>query len=82
MGGGYGGKISLPNRVAAATAVAANKLGKPVRLVLDIETNMRMMGKRLPYLCQYKVSLYMMKREKRKECRNLRFRPPSPPLAS
>ena len=47
--------------MAAAAAVAANKLNKPVRMVLDIETNMKLMGKRLPYLCQYKVSLCMMK---------------------
>ena len=48
-----GGKISQPNNVAAACAVAATKLRRPVRIVMDIRTNMEMLGKRLPYLVQY-----------------------------
>jgi xanthine dehydrogenase molybdopterin-binding subunit B len=55
LGGAYGAKISRPNQIAAACAVAANKLNRPVRLVMDLASNMRMVGKRLPYLAKYKV---------------------------
>ena len=55
MGGAYGGK-AVPNQlVACAIAVAANKVNKPVRLVIDLQTNMEMFGKRDAYLGQYKV---------------------------
>ena len=55
LGGGYGGKLSYPTPVAAGAALAAVKLNRPVRVVLDIETNMEMFGGRLPYLVEYKV---------------------------
>ena len=57
LGGGFGGKISQPNNVAAACAVAATKLRRPVRMLMDLRTNMEMLGKRLPYLVQYKASV-------------------------
>ena len=56
LGGGYGGKLSYASPVAASAAVAAVKLNRPVRIVLDVETNMEMYGGRLPYLIEYKVS--------------------------
>jgi len=56
LGGAYGAKISKASHVAAACAVAAEVTGKPVRVVLDLETNMKMIGKRLPYLAKYEVS--------------------------
>ncbi len=56
MGGAYGGKIELPTAVAAATAVAATALKRPVRLWMPLEHNMRMFGKRNPYVFDYKVS--------------------------
>ena len=55
LGGGYGGKLQHPSRVASAAAVAALKLNRPVRIVLDIRTNMTLLGGRLPYLIQYQV---------------------------
>lgn len=55
IGGGYGGKIYLPNGIAAAASVAAKKLNQPIRLWLPLEDNMRMLGKRNPYVFDYKV---------------------------
>ncbi len=60
LGGGYGGKIFKGRGVAAAAAIAANALGKPIRMVLDIQTNMEAMGKRAPYLFNYSVSWAML----------------------
>ena len=57
LGGAFGGKIFIQNAVATATAVAANKLRRPVRLWMNLEDNMRMMGKRNPYLFDYQVEL-------------------------
>jgi xanthine dehydrogenase/oxidase len=41
--------------VSAAAAIAAHKVNKPVRVVLDLRSNMEMFGKRLPYMGKYKV---------------------------
>ena len=38
VGGAYGGKARIAGHVAGAAAIAANKLKRPVRLVMDIET--------------------------------------------
>jgi xanthine dehydrogenase/oxidase len=56
VGGGFGGKETRPPYLAAAAAVAANKLGRPVRLVLDRNTDMTMIGTRHPYKGKYWVS--------------------------
>ena len=50
-------KISQPNIPAVACAVAATKLNRPVRLSMDLRSNMEMLGKRLPYLTKYKASV-------------------------
>ena len=55
LGGAYGGKIYNPNSCATAAAVAAQKLKRPVRLWLNLEDNMKMLGKRNPYVFDYKV---------------------------
>jgi len=57
LGGSYGAKIYLPNQLATAAAVAANKLGRPVRLWMPLEDNMRLFGKRTPYVFDYKMGL-------------------------
>ena len=57
LGGAYGGKISRPNMVATACAIAAHALRRPVRIVLDLETNMEMVGKRCPYVINYELTL-------------------------
>ncbi len=57
LGGSYGGKISRSTLVAVACAIAASELSKPVRIALDLDANMALVGGRLPYYCQYKVTL-------------------------
>merc|ERR1719204_410646 len=47
LGGAFGGKISNASVPATACAVAAFKLGKPVRIVLDLKSNLEAVGKRL-----------------------------------
>eukprot|EP01125_Pyxidicula_operculata_P021742 TRINITY_DN8602_c0_g1_i1.p1 TRINITY_DN8602_c0_g1~~TRINITY_DN8602_c0_g1_i1.p1 ORF type:complete len:1453 (+),score=397.51 TRINITY_DN8602_c0_g1_i1:448-4359(+) len=54
-GGGYGGKLSNSLVISGATAVAANKYNVPVRAVMELETNMRMLGKRPEYYVEYTV---------------------------
>jgi xanthine dehydrogenase/oxidase len=49
LGGGYGGKEVRPPYFATAAAVAAWAVGRPVRLALDRNTDMLMVGKRHPY---------------------------------
>lgn len=53
LGGGYGGKELRPPTIAAAAAVAACKLNRPVRLALDRNTDMTMIGKRHPFKGTY-----------------------------
>jgi len=60
MGGAYGAKITPPAQIAAATALAAQKLRKPVRTVLDIKSNFQLVGKRWPYLVKYNVSWHFL----------------------
>lgn len=55
LGGGYGSKISRQNVVWAAAAVAARKLQQPVRVVVDLNTNMTYAGWREPYYVEYDV---------------------------
>jgi xanthine dehydrogenase large subunit len=55
MGGGFGGKESQANPYAAAAAIAAVKTGRPVRVKLDRQQDMRLTGKRHPFLSQYEV---------------------------
>ncbi|KAL7051325.1 hypothetical protein ACKWTF_004430 [Chironomus riparius] len=57
LGGGFGGKISRPAQLACACALATIKLNKPVRLVLTIEDNMNIIGKRFPLYNEYIVEV-------------------------
>lgn len=49
VGGGYGGKITRANIPAAAAAVACSVMNKPVRVALDLNTSMSLIGKRFPW---------------------------------
>jgi xanthine dehydrogenase/oxidase len=55
VGGGYGSKISRAAQIAAGCGLAAHITQRPVRMHMDLETNMKMVGKRYPYYCQYTV---------------------------
>ena len=56
-GGAFGGKEAFPSILAAQTAVAAHKAGKPVRVVFDRQEDMEFTSKRHPSLCHYKVAV-------------------------
>ena len=57
LGGAYGGKASLPGHVSAAAAVAAAKLKRPVRLVMDLKSNMEILGMRHAFLTKYRAGV-------------------------
>eukprot|EP00795_Rhopilema_esculentum_P016010 gene16010-7346_t len=55
LGGGFGGKETKASIIAAAVAVVACKIGKPVRIMLDRDEDMIMTGGRHPFLSKYKI---------------------------
>jgi xanthine dehydrogenase large subunit len=55
MGGGFGGKESQSALFACIAAVAANKLGRPVKLRLDRDDDFLVTGKRHCFHCEYEV---------------------------
>ncbi|KAG7306042.1 hypothetical protein JYU34_008617 [Plutella xylostella] len=57
MGGGFGGKESRGLLVALPAALAAHRLGKPVRCMLDRDEDMVMTGTRHPFLIKYKAAV-------------------------
>nr|XP_024214404.1 xanthine dehydrogenase-like isoform X2 [Halyomorpha halys] len=57
LGGAYGSKLTRSAMIACACSVAAHKLQKPVRLVLDMRTNTKAVGKRGAYLAKYEVGV-------------------------
>jgi xanthine dehydrogenase/oxidase len=56
-GGGYGGKIGTSTYAASGSALAAQILGVPVKLVMPIETNMSMVGRRPEHYAEYTVGV-------------------------
>ena len=55
MGGGFGGKETQAGHLAVWAAVAAHKLGRPVKLRLDRDKDFMVTGKRHPFAYQYDV---------------------------
>ncbi len=55
MGGGFGGKETQGNSVAALVALAASHTGRPVRLQLDRDVDMALTGKRHPFLARFEI---------------------------
>jgi len=57
LGGGFGGKETRSCNFTAVAAVAANKLGVPVRLCLDRDEDMAISGQRHAFYGQYRVGI-------------------------
>ncbi len=55
MGGGFGGKETQGNTWAALAALGAVKTGRPVRVMLDRDLDMRLTGKRHPFWSEFEV---------------------------
>ncbi|XP_046887432.1 xanthine dehydrogenase/oxidase [Hypomesus transpacificus] len=55
MGGGFGGKESRSTLLSTVVAVAAQKLKRPVRCMLDRDEDMLVTGGRHPFYGRYKV---------------------------
>ncbi|XP_068446454.1 xanthine dehydrogenase/oxidase [Clinocottus analis] len=55
MGGGFGGKETRTTVLSTVAAVAANKLKRPVRCMLDRDEDMLVTGGRHPFYGKYKV---------------------------
>ncbi|XP_063923142.1 xanthine dehydrogenase-like [Zophobas morio] len=56
LGGGFGGKELKAVRIALPAAIAAMKLNRPVRCMLDREEDTVMTGGRHPFYIKYKVA--------------------------
>ncbi|KAJ0176238.1 hypothetical protein K1T71_008412 [Dendrolimus kikuchii] len=57
VGGGYGGKITRSCQIACAAAIVSHLSGKTCRFILSMETNMKIIGKRLPTSCNFEVGV-------------------------
>lgn len=57
LGGGFGGKEDQATAWACMTALAAFKLKRPVKLILNRQEDIRMTGKRHPYSSDFKIGL-------------------------
>lgn len=57
MGGGFGGKESQAAQWAALAALAAHKTGKPAKLRLDRDDDMRLTGKRHDFDVSWKAGI-------------------------
>ena len=55
MGGGFGGKETQGNAFAALVALAAVKTGRPVRVQLDRDLDMKLTGKRHPFHAKFSI---------------------------
>ncbi|CDF38784.1 unnamed protein product [Chondrus crispus] len=56
IGGGFGGKETRSLFISAAVAVAAQAVQRPVRLILDRDTDMLITGTRHAFLAHYKAA--------------------------
>lgn len=57
LGGGFGGKETRPVPLAAICAIAARKLKRPVRCMLNRDEDMMITGQRHPFLGRWKVGV-------------------------
>lgn len=56
LGGGFGGKEHRPAVIAVPAALAANRLGRPVRCMLDRDEDIIITGGRHPFYIKYKTA--------------------------
>lgn len=56
-GGGFGGKEDYPSILGCQVAVAAKKVGAPVRCILTRKEDLEFTSKRHPSLCTYKAAI-------------------------
>lgn len=56
IGGGFGGKESRTMLVALPVALAAHRMNRPIRCMLDRDEDMQITGTRHPFYNKYKVS--------------------------
>lgn len=56
MGGGFGGKESRGMLTALPVALAAHRMNRPIRCMLDRDEDMQVTGTRHPFYNKYKVS--------------------------
>lgn len=57
VGGAFGGKISKHAQMACAAALGCHFTRKPVRLIMTMEDNMRVVGKRFSSMSDYVVDI-------------------------
>ena len=57
LGGGFGGKETRSIQLAGICAIAANKVKRPVRCMLNRDEDISMSGQRHPFLAQWKVAV-------------------------
>ena len=57
VGGGYGGKTEQSKFIVGPTAVAAQTIGRPVRLVMPRDEDTSMIGKRHAYFASYQIAV-------------------------
>ena len=57
LGGAFGGKEDQATPWGVMAALAAKKLNRPVKLILSRHDDLRMTGKRHPYISDYKLGL-------------------------
>ena len=55
QGGSFGGKLGRTMQLIANIAIAAKLTQKPVRMSMDLNSNLEMMGKRFANVAKYKV---------------------------
>lgn len=57
LGGGFGGKESKAALIAIPIAVAARKINRPLRCMLDRDEDIIMTGARHPFMFKYKIAV-------------------------
>lgn len=71
IGGGFGGKETRSAFIAAAAAVPAYLLQRPVRITLDRDMDMAITGQRHAFIGRYKVSADFFLHQLTKLCMNV-----------